>query len=296
MGGLGMKKRFWLLLAGFWIGGLADDAPAQNIVMKDGKVITARSLRRQGETIIATVTLPGGEAGKPAKTGDLGFPLAQIARLDFPEPTIFKTAADLITQGKGADVIAQLDPVVKYYEGFRDAPGSWWADAALLKAQALASIGREKEAEPLAEQIARMATDPETVRGAEVMLASGLVRRGAHARAMEVAERALKECKRPATLAPAAIIKGECLLEKKEWEDAMLAFLQVPVLYPGEKMLLPQSLLGKGRAQFGMENLTEAKAALNELIKTYAASSEAAQAKTELEKITRREKALAPPK
>lgn len=292
-----MTKRCWMLVAGCGMGALlAVPAPGQNILMKDGKVIVTKGLRRQGDTIIATVELPGGEAGKPAKTGDLGYPLAQIAKLDFPEPAVFKAASDLITQGKGAEVIAQLDPVVKYYEGFRDAPGSWWADAALLKAQALISLGREKEAEPLADQISRIATDPEIVRGAEVVLAGAMVRRGAHAQALEVAERALKECKRPATRAPAAIIKGECLLAKKEWEDAMLAFLQVPVLYPGEKILLPQSMLGAGRAQFGMGNLPEAKAALNDLLKAYGASSEAAQAKTELEKIARREKALAPPK
>jgi TolA-binding protein len=70
----------------------------------------------------------------------------------------------------------------------------------------------------------------------------------------------------------------------------------VPVFYPGEKVLLPQSQLGVGRAHFGMENFKDAKAALNELIATYAASREATQAKVELEKIARREKALAAPK
>jgi tetratricopeptide (TPR) repeat protein len=289
MGGVGMKTVL-LFLA------LAASAAAQNIIMKDGKVIATKGLRRQGDTIVATVELPGGEPGKPAKTGDLGYPLAQIAKLDFPEPAQLRNAPELIAQGQGADALTQLEPVVKFYEGFRDAPGSWWASAALLKVQALMSLGRDKDAEPVAEQITRIATDPEILRAANVQLAAGMVRKGGHGKALEICEAALKESKEAGTRAPAAIIKGECLLVKKEWEDALLAFLQVPVFYPGEKVLLPQSMLGEGRAHFGMQNFTEAKATLNELIKTYAASAEAAQAKTELEKIARREKALAPAK
>lgn len=289
MGGVGMRAVL-LFLA------LAAAAPAQSIVLKDGKIVPTRGLRRTGDTIMATVELPGGTPGKPAPTGEVGYALTNVDRLDFPEPPQLRTAPDLITQGKAADVIAQLEPVVKYYEAFRDAPGSWWADAAILKVQALSALGRDAEATPIAEQVARIAADPETQRAAEVQIAMALVKKGNHARALEIAERALTESRRSATRAPASVIKGECLLVKKQWDDAMLAFLQVPVFYPTEKILLPQSMLGAGRAQFGMEDFPRAKATLNELLKTYAAAPEAALAQAELEKIARREKALASPK
>ena len=275
---------------------VAASASAQNIVMKDGKVIATKGMKRDGNNIIATVEIPGAEAGQQARTGALGYPLAQIARLDFPEPPQLRTAPDLATHGKGAEALTQLEPVVRFYEGFGDVPGSWWTEAALLKAQVLASLGRDQEAGPIAEQIVRTATDPETVRAAEVQVAAGLVRKGSHAQALETAERVLKESKRPGTLAAAGIIKGECLLAKKEWEDALLSFLQTPVFYAGEKMALPLAMLGAGRAQFGMEDFPRAKATLNELIKAYENSPEAAQAQAELDKIARRETALAAPK
>lgn len=274
---------------------LACAASAQNIIMKDGKVIATKGLRRQGDTIVATVEMPGGEAGKPAKTGDLGYPIAQIAKLEFPEPPPLRTAPDLIAQGKAADVLPQLDAVLKYYEGFRDAPGSWWPQTALLKVQALASLGRNAEAEPLAEQIGRMATDPEVTRAASVQIAAGLSRKGNHTRALEMAEAALKDSKDPATRAPAFVIKGEALLVKKEWDDAILALLQVPVFYPTEKVLMPQVLLGRSRAHFGMDDFPAAKAALAELQKNFPSSAEAKLADAELAKIARREKALADP-
>lgn len=96
-------------------------APAQNIILKDGKVIASKGLRREGETILATIDIPGA-AGQPARTGEIGYQVSQILKLDFPEPAQLRAAPDLIAQGKGAEALAQLEPVLKYYEGFRDAP------------------------------------------------------------------------------------------------------------------------------------------------------------------------------
>jgi TolA-binding protein len=62
------------------------------------------------------------------------------------------------------------------------------------------------------------------------------------------------------------------------------------------KLLLPASLLGAGRAYFGIQDLSRAKATLDELIKNFGATAEASQAQAELDKIARLEKALAPPK
>jgi len=227
---------------------------------------------------------------------DLGYPLAQITRLDFPEPPPMRSAPDLIAQGKSAEALAQLEPVVKYYEGFRDAPGSWWAPLIVLKIEALNSAGKEAEAASLTEQTLQLAKDPEAQRALRARQAANLARQGKTAEAEEICDTVIKESKDARTLAAAYLAKGQCLLAKKQWEDAMLAFLETPVFYPGEKVELPKSMLGIGRAQFGMDNFTEARAALNDLIKTYAASTEAMQAKTELDNIARREKALAAPK
>ena len=70
----------------------------------------------------------------------------------------------------------------------------------------------------------------------------------------------------------------------------------MPVFYPREKMLLAQSLLGSARAYYGLEDLPKAKATLEELLKDFATSPQAADARAEQEKIAKREKALAPPK
>lgn len=277
----------WSFCAGF--------AHAQTIHLKDGRTVTTKSLRRQGDIIMATQEIAGAK-GQPATKGEVGYPVGSIEKIDFPEPAQLRAATELLTQGRAAEAITQLDVALRYYEGFRDAPGSWWADLALLKTRALVSEGHDKEADTLVDQIARMANDPETVRAARVQIASGMTRRGEHARALELCDNVIKESSNPQTLAAAAISKGECHLALKQWEEALLAFLQIPVFHPEMKILLPSSLLGAGRAYFGIQDLPRAKNTLDELIKNFGGTAEAVSARSELQKIARLEKALEPPK
>lgn len=277
----------------------AGPARAQNILLKDGKTIVTKGLRRTGDMIMATVDIPIPAApGQPAKVqiGEIGYGLDKIAKLDFPEPPELRTVPEMIAAGKLAEALAKIEPVVRQFGGFRDAPGSWWQEALLLKVEALQAMGNFEEADPLIEHLSRVATDPETVRAARVFVAAKLTRRGEHKRALEMFEQVRRETTKPMTLATASVNMGQSYLGLKQYDDALIAFLQVPVFYPREKMLLAQSMLGTARAYFGLEDLPLAKATLEELLKDFATSPQAADARAEQEKIARREKALAPPK
>ena len=91
------------------------------IQKKDGTAQVAKALRRDKDNIIATIDIQPAKAGDPVQQGDVGIPIAQIAKIEFGEPAALKTAPDLLIQGKGADAMAQIDQALKYYEGFRDA-------------------------------------------------------------------------------------------------------------------------------------------------------------------------------
>ena len=272
------------LLLGATLAAAAADITIQK---KDGTTLTAKALRREKDHIIATMDAP------PAKTGDVSIPLAQIAKIEFGEPAALRTAPDLLLQGKAEEALAQLDLALKYYEGFRDAPGSWWADLLLMKMNALVSLGRGTEAAALAESMHSQSTEPEAQRAASVLLAAAAVSKGDAKSASDTLETVLKDSVKPDVLASAAIYKGQCGLLTKDWENALLSFLQVPVLYPEQKALAPASMLGVGRAHFGLEDFDSAKKALRELIRTYKGTPEAAAGKAEMELIAKREKALA---
>lgn len=284
-------KRFILLAAFLAVSPAA--LFAQSIVLKDGKTIPAKGVRRQGDLIMATQELTPAAPGQKAGTGEFGYPLANIDRIEFPEPAQLTTASNLLAQGKAAEALTQMEPAFKYYDAFRDIPGSWWGRLALLKIHALAAQGKHKEAQPIVKNLERFAADPEIKRAAEVQGAGELARNGDFSGAMAVCDRILKEAEDSATLVSAAILKGECHLGLKEWDLALLAYLQAPVFYPEQVLFLPASKLGVARAHASMDGFTAAKTAYQELLSTWPASPEAAAAKAELEKLEKREKALA---
>ena len=266
-----------------------------NILKKDGTTQIAKALRREKDNIIATVELPVAKPGDPVQTGDVGIPIAQIQKIEFGEPAALRTAPDLLVQAKGDEALAQLDQALKYYDAFRDAPGSWWADLTLMKMNALVSLGREKEADALADTMSRQSTEPDSQRAAKVLLAAAAIRHGDVKSAAETLEAVLKDSAKSDVLASAAIYKGQSCLALKDWENALLSFLQLPVLYPDQKALAPASMLGVGRAHFGLEDFPLAKNTLRELMKTYKGTPEAIAAKAEMELILKRERALADP-
>jgi tetratricopeptide (TPR) repeat protein len=273
------------------LGSLGGAASGQNIVLKDGKTITAKSLRRLGNTIMATVPISTGVVGVQ-QTGEIGYALNQIAKIEFPRPPQLSTAPYLIVQGKPGDALAQIEPLVRYYEGFLDAPGSWWPELALIKVQALVAMGNRKDAEPLIDTLVRTATDPETVLAARMFVGATLARKGDHAKAIEEEEAVLQGATNPTVLAAAAVFKGESHLALKQYDEAVISFLQVPVFYPYEKMVAPQALLGSGRAFFAMEDFARARDALDQVVKSYGSTPQAREAQAELDKLTKREKAL----
>ena len=271
------------------VAGVVCDAPGQTLYLIDGKKVVARVLRRQGDSIMAQS--PKVDNGQELQ-GEVGYPLSQIERLEFPVPAVLRAAPDMIAQGKAADALAQLESPLNYYASFRDAPGSYWGDIAILKLTALIALSKDSEAEPLGKQIAQQATNPETVRAAQARLAGIAARRGEHEQAIKILDDVLRESSTPATLAAAAVNKAASHFALKQWNRALLTYLQVPVFFPEQKAVVPQYMLGAARCYFEIEDYTRAKSQLNDLLKDYASAPEAGPAKVELEKIARREKAL----
>lgn len=269
-------------------------AIAQNITLKDGTVVVTKGVRRLGDNIMATMDLSGAEPGKPPVTGEFGYPIPKIAKIDFPEPGQLKLATELINAGRAREALAQLQPVLAYYDGFADAPGSWWADATVLKEQALLSLGRNDEAENLAEQMARMATDPDIIGIAKVYMAAEMGRRGENTGALEIYDAVLKNATRPQTLAVAAVYKGKSELALKDWEPALLSLLEVPVFYPEQEVLMPEVLLGSAQAYIGLRDFTRAAGALNELSSRFPSTPEAAQGTAEAQRMAKLKKSIEP--
>lgn len=267
-----------LLLVLVLLIGVAPSAQAERILLKTGQTIESKGVRRSGDMVMVKVQVG-------ASSGEVGYRVSTIAKIAFPEPLQLKTTAVFLSQGQPEKALADIEPIVKYYDHFRDIPGNWWAPAALLKLSALNGMQLDKEAGRLGDEIRKNVIDPETARAAQLQLVAGLVHKGEYDKALQLCDSVIKESAKAEVLAEAWVDRGDALLAQRQWDDAVLAYLHVPVFYQEEKRWMPPALLGSARAFRGLEDLEEAKRSLNDLAAGYPKSAQAEIARTELQKL-----------
>ncbi len=260
---------------------VAPEIRAQNVTLRDGQTVQALALRRDGATVFARIQTEGGDAG------EVGYPVANIARIDFPDPPQLKSAADLLNAGKTTDAAGQLGPIVAYYSPFRDIPGNWWLPLALLQFDAFARMGRDREMEALAVELTRASpTNPGVLRTVKIKQAAAAERRGEHQAALAALEPLVNDkSASPDELLEGWLAVGSAHLALRDYKEALLAFLHVPVYAPDRALLMAPALLGSGRAYVGLEDKARAQEALKQLLADYPASAEAAEAKERLQKL-----------
>ncbi len=263
-----MKKLLCALLA------LAAVSPlcAQRYVLKDGRALPA-----------AEVTLKNGNLVRPLAEGggEISFPLSQVVRLDWPEPEELEQARVLLAAGKGAEAEEKVTPVYRQFAPFSKLPGSWWSDAALIRARALLAQQKTADAERAARELMSGSTDTDTVASAQLIMA----RVQMNLNKPDIADAMLDEIMRKdassETEARAAILRGDIAFARKEFEKAIELYLLVPVFYGTEDAVMPVALLGSARSYRGYGDTARAERAYLDIIVTYPNSAEAATAKTE---------------
>jgi TolA-binding protein len=218
-------------------------------------------------------------------SGEVGYHLAQIAKIEFPEPRGLKEAADLLSQGQPDKALSEINQVVSYYEPFKEVNGSWWSQAALIKVAALGALQRDTEAELLAAQIEKSVADAETARAARLRLAAALIRKQDFEKAEKICDSAIKESSRPEILAEAWIRKGDLFFAQRKWDDALIAYLHVPVFYRDERSFMPAALLGSAHSYARLDQNERARKSLTELVQMFPKSAEATAAQTEIQKM-----------
>ena len=263
---------------------LAPGARAQNIRMRDGQVVATQGLRRDGDTVLARIQTAGGSQG------EVGYPVANIVRIDFPEPAQLKLAGDLLNAGKTDEASRQLAPILAYYQPFRDLPGNWWTPLALLQADALARLGRGPEADALVGELAKFAgSNPDLLRTLRIKGAAAIERRGDHRKALDTLDPIVKDAAVPLdALSEAWLTVGSAHLALHDFKDALIAFLHIPVYSPDRALLMPPALLGSANAYLGLDDGQRAQGALKELVAAYPNTPEAAEARDRLQKMSAR--------
>ncbi len=249
---------------------------AQTVHLKDGRAIEpppGSGLRMSGSIVM--VRQSGGEIGYAANT---------IEKIDFAKPPAIDEAKQLLAAGKATAALAKIQPTLDAQAPFEAIPGNWWADAALVRAAALAAANCSGDAQKILQQIADDRSRPEQARLARARLAYLTGKPGA---AMAVYDAIIAGSADPATLAEAWYYKAGGHLALREFEPAALAYLRIPVFYPREKTLEAAAQLGCARAMVGLGDTAEAGRRLDLVIQSYPDSPEAGLAKAEKAKLNK---------
>ncbi len=267
-------------------GWLVPTAPGEPITihLKNGQTAQSEGLRLASGTVFSRIQTQDGSQG------EVGYSIADIAQIEFPEPAPLKLASGLLDAGKADEVVRQLTPLLAYYAPFREIPGSWWSPLALWQVDALTRLGREGEADALLNDLARLAgMPPDLLREVKIKQAAAIGRRGDPHKALAALEPLAHDLTvPPSALSEAWLAIGSAHLALRSYRDALLAFLHVPVYTPERGFLMPPALLGSAGSYAGIDDEPHERAALQELIAKYPDSPEAVEAKPRLQKLAKR--------
>lgn len=240
---------------------------AQTLQLKDGKVLLAKEIRREGNFLFLKVATPTGEVG------DELVQIPQLERIDFGEQPALVEARQLAQSGDAAGVLEKTSQTAEFFRTYADLPGSPWADVMRLRLPALAVAG---SAEKLAELQKGWAPtgDPELDTAFRLIVAGQNDPNGAR-----TARKALAQ---PGAGTLAAGISwleiGQAALDAKQWRNAARAFLSVEVFVPQQRLLMPKALLGAAKAFKEKGDLGKAANFVQELRTDFPGTAETAAA------------------
>jgi len=260
---------------------------ADTLVLKDGRSIAGKSFVRQANAIFLTVGADGQAVTEPT-----GIPITEIAKVDCDVPAVLGTAPPLLAAGKFTKALEELEPALKLAETYMDVPGCRWPELFVLRAHILLAMGKDADVVTMASTMKKTKTT-ELVCNSRTILALIAARKGEYGEAASHLEDAMiDESTGPSATAAAAVTRGLCLLDKKQYPEALKAFLELPVFLPDETALSGIALLGSARAYYGMEDFDRSISVLEGLIKTRPETPEITTAETLLPEWKRRRRVI----
>jgi len=251
---------------------------AEDIITTDGQIYTNSTIRRSGELLMIKVTMEGSTGSV-----EMGLPLARIAKVSFAEPPELVKALLASAKGNATEVLSLTGDYVSQQSGYKDVPGSWWPEMARLRLLALASSGNDVECSELARQIGAVHNSAAESLSRAGTLFSPLA--SSDLSAVLVGAKSLPRLGGDQSSALAQLVLGKALLQKKEYPDALRAFLTIKVFYPSVAMLQPPALAGASEAYIGLKDEKRAAQSLGDIVKEWPDSPQAPAAKKKADSI-----------
>jgi hypothetical protein len=253
---------------------LATVSHAQRYILKNGTQLNAVDVTLSATFLVQQIPSAGG--GSVEKR----FPLADIARLEFPEPEALGLAEDLIAAGKGDEALKLVQPVYQQFAPFVKLAGSHWPIAAELRLRALLLGDDVGAINSAARELMKSGLGADIVGTAKLALAQLDARANKESLANIMIEEILHDAT-PAVRARAWILRGDMAAKRSAHVEALEAYLRIPAFFGSFDELMPAALLGAARAYKGYGDRNRAERAALELVDNYPTTRQAAEAQKE---------------
>lgn len=232
---------------------------AITVSLKDGSSVAAASLAPQGASKLR-ITPEGG--GTPRVVD-----VSAIDRVEMDPP---QSLTDTYTAFAAGDTVQTLGAMGKLrveLEPLKTIPGGreWWLEGEFLRAHILLSQKRIADVEASMKEIAANSADPEAQRHARVFLAHLTALAGDPRKALEQLQEIILASRDNETLADAWLFAGQSHAALSEQQQAVVAFLRVPVFYPARQVPLAGAQLGAARCFIALEDISSARRVLKDL-------------------------------
>ncbi len=265
--------------------GVSSRLAAQDIVLKDGNHINALDLTVGDGKITRTITLSNGQKAQAS----VGF--ADIDHMEWADPQELQDARNLLGQGKTKEALASLEKAKAFFKQFKGVKGNPYNDVVFAQAEALDqandfdtlirvlpeanAIKTWDDTQKMKLRIIKLNVDRRTSSDTEAILSQ--------------AEGLLKDTTDSSVAARLWMTIGDIYTKGEKWDDALNAYLHVPVFYGTQVALVPQAELMAARSLIGMERFKDAGTMLQRIQDTYKGSEIAETAKKEFLSVNGRD-------
>lgn len=268
-----------LALITLWISQAAAALAAVNLTLRDGETLVAEKVAPQGSRLQVTL------AGQGARTVDI----SSIVRIDMSEPASYTEAREAYLAGDTLKTLSTMGRLRAELEPLKNIPGAreWWLESEFLRAHILLSQRRFKEVESSMKEIAADEKDSAAAQHARAFLAHLTGLEGDPRKAAEQIREVIQATTDPDALADAWMFAGEHLAAQGNQREALLAYLRIPVFYPGREVSLAGARLGAARAYLALEDPIRARQSLRDLLSQLPNTPQAPEARRLLTQVER---------
>jgi tetratricopeptide (TPR) repeat protein len=256
----------------------AQNASAQGLVLKDGNRVPAEDFKVEGGKIIRTVKLQG------SNTATTVLAPSNIAELVWPYSAELAESRSLLSQGKTEEAIAVLKTGKDFFEAFKDIKGGkeLYRDLSFGYVEALAQGGKFDETVGLMPFLQKLTlTKEQEVQLKVLKLNIERQTSSDYVSIIAQANNILTDTNDSGISAAVWDIIGDVHDKKKEYEEALMAYLRIPVFFGTQVQRVPAAEMKAAKMLIKMRRFEDATLFFTRLIESYPGSAVAEAAAKE---------------